>query len=76
MKSMKSSRKAWLLALVIALQPTLAFAYIDPNASGLLFQLLAPLFAACLAGWVVMRRAIAGFFRGLWRQLFGGKADR
>lgn len=75
---MKPSPSTWttqFVLLTLLLQPTLAFAYIDPGAGGLLFQLLAPIFAACLAAWITMRKAISGFFRDLWRRLMG-KTDR
>ncbi|MDM4767534.1 hypothetical protein [Pelomonas sp. SE-A7] len=48
-----------------------AHAYIDPNAGGLLFQLLAPLFAAVVGAWLFLRRWIADFFRRAWRRLSG-----
>ncbi|MCR5885732.1 hypothetical protein LRS03_23880 [Rhizobacter sp. J219] len=67
---MKRRLIMWVTALlVIALQPMPAMAYIDPNASGALFQLLAPFFAALLAGWVVMRKAVSQFLRNAWRRL-------
>ena len=34
------------------MSPAPCFAYIDPNAGGMLFQLLAPLFAAIIGCWV------------------------
>ena len=64
-----STKRLILIGLV--LQPTLAFAYIDPNAGGLLFQLLAPLFAAIVGAWVFMRRTIAGYLRSAWNKLTG-----
>jgi len=66
---------AKLLTLFIALQPVWAFAYIDPNAGGMLFQLLAPLFAAAIGAWVFMRRAIGDAMRNLWRRITR-KADQ
>ncbi len=63
------------LLLGLALQPALAQAYIDPNSSGLLFQLLAPIFTAVVGAWLFLRRTISAFFRGLWRRLTG-KADQ
>lgn len=64
-----STKRLILIALV--LQPTFAFAYIDPNAGGFLFQLLAPLFAAIVAAWVFMRRAIVDSLRAVWDKLTG-----
>lgn len=48
-----------------------AQAYIDPNAGGLLFQLLAPVFAAAVGAWLFLRRWIAEHCRRLWRRLLG-----
>lgn len=56
---------------VLALLPASAWAYIDPNAGGLLFQLLAPLFAAAVGAWLFLRRWIADLLRRLWRRLTG-----
>jgi hypothetical protein len=70
-----SRRNLRCLCLFLMLQPAFAFAYIDPNAGGLLFQLLAPVFAALLAAWLFMRRVIADYARNLWRRLTG-KADQ
>lgn len=71
------TNKTWLkrlLWLSLLLQPALAFAYIDPNAGGLLFQLLAPLFAAIVGAWVFMRRAISNSIRTVWQKLRGKKS--
>lgn len=65
-----SSARLFMLLLTVLI-PTEAFAYIDPNSGGLLFQLLAPLFAACLGAWVFMRQAISRFLRELWQKLRG-----
>lgn len=51
-----------------------AHAYIDPNAGGLLFQLLAPVFAALVGAWLFLRRWIAEHCRRLWRRLSGRSA--
>lgn len=70
MKREPSTRVAitiWLLVAALYAGP--AMAYIDPNAGGALFQLLAPLFAALLGAWMFMRRAISQFFRAIWRRL-------
>ena len=60
-----------LLFIFTLLLPVSAFAYIDPNAGGLLFQLLAPLFAAVVGGWFFLRRWIATHARRLWRRITG-----
>lgn len=48
-----------------------AHAYIDPNAGGLLFQLLAPLFAGIVGAWLVARRWVAAQCRRWWRRITG-----
>ena len=61
-----------LVALLVLLsQPLPAWAYIDPNAGGMLFQLLTPLFAAIVGGWLFLRRWIASLVRRLWLRLTG-----
>lgn len=59
------------LACALLLAPSLAFAYVDPNAGGMLFQLLMPLFAAIAGAWLFLRRFIAACFVKLWRKLTG-----
>ena len=60
-----------LLTLLLGALPVPAWAYIDPNAGGLLLQLLAPLFAAVIGGWLFLRRWIADLARRVWRRLTG-----
>ena len=60
-----------LLLFATLLLPTAAWAYIDPNAGGMLLQLLAPLFAAVIGGWLFLRRWIADLARRVWRRLTG-----
>lgn len=62
------------LLVAAILQPTMALAYIDPNTGGMLFQLLAPLFAAVVAGWIALRRVI-GQTVSRWLRKLSGKAD-
>ena len=57
------------LALLLSAQP--AWAYIDPKAGGMLFQLLAPMFAAVVGGWLFLRRWIAAQCRRWWQRLTG-----
>jgi hypothetical protein len=65
-----------LVALLVLLsQPLPAWAYIDPNAGGMLFQLLAPLFAAIVGGWLFLRRWIASLVRRLWLRLTGRSGE-
>jgi len=69
-------KPAALLALLsMLLLPAPAWAYIDPNAGGMLFQLLAPLFAAVVGGWLFLRKWIAEQVRQVWRKLTGRKPE-
>ena len=61
--------------LVLGLAPAAAYAYIDPNAGGMLFQLLAPIFAAAVGTWLFLRRWIAETVRHLWQRLTGRRAE-
>ena len=63
-------RRALLCALALLL-PTAAHAYIDPNAGGMLFQLLAPVFAAVVGAWLFLRRWITELIKAGWRWLTG-----
>jgi hypothetical protein len=56
------SRHAALRAAVLAsamAYVTPAFAYVDPNLGGLLFQVLAPLLAVMIAFWSRIKYAVA-----------------
>jgi hypothetical protein len=67
--------KSLFTALVLALGLcTPVWAYIDPNAGGVLFQLLAPLFAAAVGAWLFFKRWIKDWVRRAWTRLTGGKA--
>jgi site-specific recombinase len=59
------------LVLLALLAPLPALAYVDPNAGGILLQLLAPVFAAIAGAWLFLRRWIADWFRRAWRRLTG-----
>jgi hypothetical protein len=52
-----------------------AHAYVDPNAGGMLFQLLAPVFAALVGGWLFLRRWMAAWLRTLWDRLRGKRSE-
>lgn len=67
------TRRLPLLALLILGFSEPAFAYIDPNAGGMLFQLLAPVFAAIVGAWLFLRRWIVDFVHRIWRRLLGRK---
>jgi hypothetical protein len=56
---------------IVLLCPASAWAYIDPNAGGMLFQLLAPLIAAVVGAWLFLRRWLADLFKRGWRRLTG-----
>jgi hypothetical protein len=60
-----------LAACSVLMLPAAAWAYVDPNAGGLLLQLLAPLLAAIAGGWLFLRRAIADWCRRVWHRLTG-----
>jgi hypothetical protein len=59
------------LLLLSLLLPLPALAYVDPNAGGILLQILAPLFAAIAGAWLFLRRWIADWCRRIWQRLFG-----
>lgn len=74
--SKRSWRQSALLLLVLWLSLTgSAQAYVDPNAGGMLFQLLAPVMAAIVGGWLFLRRWIADLARRAWRRLTGRDAE-
>lgn len=59
---MRHATLTTVLAFALAAFPVPAFAYIDPNAGGLLFQILAPLAALFGAGVVFAREQIVRLF--------------
>lgn len=74
---MSSAPRLLMFAAVLALLlgPGAAYAYIDPNAGGMLFQLLAPVFAAAVGAWLFLRRWIADTVRNLWHRLIGRRPE-
>jgi hypothetical protein len=73
---MSTPKRPWtrgiaLLALLWLAVAGPAHAYIDPNAGGMLFQLLAPVMAAAVGAWLFLRRWIADMARRAWRRLTG-----
>ena len=72
---MKPSPLLLCTALCLALVSLPAHAYIDPNAGGMLFQLLAPVFAGLVGIWLFLRQWISARARRLWRRLTGRGAE-
>ena len=54
-----------LLVLLVALP---AYAYIDPNAAGLLSQIITPLLVAAAAGFTFFRKQLASLLAGITRR--------
>jgi len=63
------------LMIVLALFTLPAFAYIDPNTGGFLFQLLAPLFAIALTVWMFFANQAKAIWRS-FRSIFSRKTDK
>lgn len=68
------NKLARLIGLLLVLHAPNCFAYIDPNAGGLLFQILTPVFAAIVGAWLFLRRWLTETLRRLWRRLRGKPA--
>jgi hypothetical protein len=60
--------------LCVVLVSTPAYGYIDPNAAGLLSQIITPLLVAAAAGLTFFRRRIAELFASVSRR-FRRRAD-
>ena len=58
-----------LCCLCLVLIATPAYAYIDPNAAGLVSQILTPLLVAAGAGFTFFRKQIGAAFARLSRRL-------
>ena len=54
---------AMAIACTWLLSPSQAWAYVDPNASGYIFQLLFPIITAIGAGFVFLRQKIANLLK-------------
>lgn len=54
-----------LCAVLLALMPVFAYAYIDPNAGGFLFQILTPVFIAIVACWAFLKHKL----KALWTRM-------
>jgi hypothetical protein len=48
---------------------TPAYAYVDPNAVGLVSQIVTPLLIAVAAGVTFLRKQVGAVFSGLWHRL-------
>lgn len=55
--------------LCVAFVTTPAYAYVDPNAAGLISQILTPLLIAAAAGLTFLRKQVGAVFAGLSRRL-------
>ena len=53
-------------AIVLLALP--AYAYIDPNAAGLLSQIITPLLVAAAAGFTFFRKQVGNLFSGISRR--------
>jgi hypothetical protein len=58
---------AAVLCLVFVATP--AYAYIDPNAAGLLSQIITPLLVAAAAGFTFFRKQVGSLFSRMSRRL-------
>jgi hypothetical protein len=61
-------------SLVVLLAERPAYAYIDPNAAGLVSQILTPVLVFAAAGLTFFRKRIGDLFSGISRR-FGRKDD-
>ncbi len=52
-----------LLLVLLLLCPTAAFAYVDPNTGGWLYNILFPVGVALAAAWGRLRLAVAAWWR-------------
>ena len=64
-------RTVLLVAAALVLGQSDAHAYIDPNAGGLLYQLLFPVLIAIAGAWAVLRHKVAQFFTALAKRIRG-----
>jgi hypothetical protein len=61
-KDFKISSRALIAVLLIALLPTPAWAYIDPNAGGVLYQIFTPMVASIAVVWIVAKEKVSLLF--------------
>jgi hypothetical protein len=57
-----------ILGIVVLLAPVAAFAYIDPNAPGLLYQLLFPLIVSITIAWRRLKDVASWLWLRIWRK--------
>jgi hypothetical protein len=71
MRSIRNSlmKNAALFFLCLLVLPFPAYGYIDPNATGLISQIVTPLLIAAAAGVTVLRKRLAAIFSGLAERL-------
>lgn len=62
-------RHQFFLAVCLVIFASPAFAYIDPNTGGYLFQLLAPLAALAMTGWMFFTNQVKSIYRSV-RNIF------
>jgi len=62
-------RRLLVVSVVMVASISPAWAYIDPNAGGFIFQILMPILSLGIAGVALLRRRIAAFFASLWPRL-------
>lgn len=62
-------RFLFIVFLSVLTLPSVAWAYIDPNTGGMIFQMLAPILAAIAGAWVMAKDYIKRiFFRLIGRE--------
>ena len=62
-------RVAYVVFALLAFSHSEAYAYIDPNAGGWLYQMLFPVLIALAGAWAVLRHKIAQFLSRLGKRL-------
>jgi len=67
----KRLQRTLLVLAVLACSTPAAYAYIDPNVGGWLYQLLFPVLVAIAGAWAVLRHKISEFLAMLAKKLRG-----
>ena len=68
-RRLQISNQLCLAAAIVLAQTGPAKAYVDPNAGGLIFQILMPLLSAVWGIYLLLRRWLSRKIRELWRTL-------